>query len=126
VIAAGYTHKMDEFLASNPGLRSRFNRFIHFDDYTPVELTEIVHSFCAKASFRLTPVAESKLADTLKSICSTAHDDFGNARTARNLFEVSVSRQADRIVSLPSVDASILSTIEASDIPLPSDLDQRV
>src|SRR5580765_383918 len=66
VIVAGYTEKMEDFISSNPGLRSRFNKFLLFEDYTPEQLVEIFKGFCARASFKLTPAAEQRLLDLLK------------------------------------------------------------
>jgi hypothetical protein len=117
VIVAGYTGRMQEFLDSNPGLRSRFNKHVHFDDYDEQQLTRIFKSFCAKADFKLTPEAEAALASVFKVLTASRDETFGNARTARNLFEATVSKQANRLVSLPKVDKEILSTVEAADIP---------
>lgn len=117
VIAAGYTGRMQEFLDSNPGLRSRFNKHVYFDDYGVEQLSEIFKSFCRKADFRLTADAEVALASVFKVLTASRDETFGNARTARNLFEATVSKQANRLVSLPKVDKEILSTIEAADIP---------
>jgi SpoVK/Ycf46/Vps4 family AAA+-type ATPase len=122
VIVAGYTEKMDDFIASNPGLRSRFNKFFHFEDYEPAELVEIFRGFAAKASFKLTQEAEEKLTEIFKLLTLARDESFGNARTARNLFEMTISKQANRIVTLPSVTPEILSTIEGADIPTEDDL----
>jgi stage V sporulation protein K len=117
VVAAGYTTKMDEFLSSNPGLRSRFNKFIHFEDYTAEQLKEIFKSFCKKADFILTPAAEEKLIEVFNILTAFRDESFGNARLARNLFEATINKQANRIVSLPEINEAVLSTIEAADIP---------
>ncbi len=117
VVAAGYTMKMDEFLSSNPGLRSRFNKFIHFEDYTAEQLKEIFKSFCKKADFTLTPEAEEKLANVFNILSAFRDESFGNARLARNLFEATINKQANRIVSLLEINEAVLSTIEAADIP---------
>jgi ATPase family associated with various cellular activities (AAA)/AAA lid domain len=122
VIVAGYTGKMQEFLDTNPGLRSRFNRHLHFDDYDPEELVRIFQVFCRKADFKLTHEAEKGLAGVFQILCAARDETFGNARTARNLFEAAISKQANRIVSLPQVDKEILTTIEAADLPGPEDL----
>lgn len=122
VIVAGYTEKMDDFISSNPGLRSRFNKFFHFEDYHPEQLAEIFKGFCRKAAFKLTPEAEAKLHETLKLLTLTRDESFGNARSARNLFELTISKQANRIVSLPDVNKDVLATIEAADIPTEEDL----
>jgi stage V sporulation protein K len=116
VVVAGYTMKMDEFLSSNPGLRSRFNKFVHFEDYTAEQLKEIFKSFCKKADFKLTPGAEEKLSRVFNTLIALRDESFGNARLARNLFETTISKQANRIVSLPEINEEVLSTIEAADI----------
>src|SRR5436305_5307024 len=117
VIVAGYTGRMQDFLDSNPGLRSRFNRHVHFDDYDERQLTSIFETFCRKADFRVTAEARSALASVFKVLTASRDETFGNARTARNLFEATLSKQANRLVSLPKVDREILSTIEPADIP---------
>lgn len=117
VVVAGYTTKMDEFLSSNPGLRSRFNKFVHFEDYSAEQLKEIFKTFCKKADFTLTSAAEEKLASVFDLLTALRDESFGNARTARNLFEATISKQANRIVSLPEINEQVLSTIEAADIP---------
>lgn len=122
VIVAGYTRKMDEFLASNPGLRSRFNKFLHFEDYSPEQLSDIFKGFCRKAEFKMAAEAEGKLLEIFKLLVLTRDEAFGNARTARNLFEMAVSKQANRIVSLAEVNQEVLSTIEAADVPTEEDL----
>jgi SpoVK/Ycf46/Vps4 family AAA+-type ATPase len=122
VIVAGYTQKMDDFIASNPGLRSRFNKFFHFEDYEPGQLVEIFKGFCAKAAFKLTPGAEEKLREIFGLLILARDESFGNARSARNLFEMTISKQANRIVTLPNVNQEILSTIEDADIPTEKDL----
>lgn len=125
VVAAGYTTKMDEFLSSNPGLRSRFNKFIHFEDYTAEQLKEIFKSFCQKADFTLTPAAEEKLTNVFNGLTAFRDESFGNARLARNLFEATINKQANRIVSLPEINEAVLSTLEAADIPEAEELQTR-
>jgi len=117
VIVAGYTEKMEDFISSNPGLRSRFNKFLFFEDYTPEQLVEIFKGFCGKASFKLTPAAEQRLLDLFKLLSLTRDESFGNARTARNLFEMTISKQANRIVTLANISEEVLSTIDEVDIP---------
>jgi hypothetical protein len=122
VIVAGYTARMQEFLDSNPGLRSRFNKHVSFDDYDEGQLVRIFRTFCQKADFRLTPEAERELSTVFHILTASRDETFGNARTARNLFEAALSKQANRIVTLPAVDRDILSTIEAADVPGHEDL----
>ena len=122
VVVAGYTGKMQEFLDSNPGLRSRFSKHLHFDDYDPRQLTSIFQTFCRKADFQLTAAAEKELAGIFALLSTGRDETFGNARLARNLFETTVNKQANRIVSLPSIDRAVLAAIEAADIPNADDL----
>lgn len=122
VIVAGYTEKMEEFISSNPGLRSRFTKFLHFEDYTPEQLVEIFKGFCAKASFKLTPDAEQRLLELFKLLSLARDESFGNARTARNLFEMTISKQANRIVTLPNINEEVLATIDEADIPTVEEL----
>lgn len=122
VIVAGYTEKMEDFISSNPGLRSRFNKFLLFEDYTPEQLVEIFKGFCAKASFKLTADAEQRLLDLFKLLSLARDESFGNARTARNLFEMTISKQANRIVTLANINEEVLATIDEVDIPGGEDL----
>jgi DNA polymerase III delta prime subunit len=122
VIVAGYTEKMEEFISSNPGLRSRFTKFLHFEDYTPEQLVEIFKGFCAKASFKLTSNAEQKLLELFKLLSLARDESFGNARTALNLFEMAISKQANRIVTLPNINEEVLATIDEADIPTVEEL----
>ncbi len=117
VIVAGYTQKMEDFISSNPGLRSRFTKFLHFEDYTPEQLVEIFKLFCAKAAFKLTAASEQKLLELFQLLSLERDESFGNARTARNLFEMTISKQANRIVTLPNINEDVLATIDEADIP---------
>jgi hypothetical protein len=117
VIVAGYTGKMQDFLDSNPGLRSRFNRRLRFDDYGVEQLVHIFKNFCQKADFKLAEGAEKELASIFGVLTASRDETFGNARAARNLFEATLSKQANRLVALPKVDREILCAIEPADIP---------
>jgi hypothetical protein len=117
VVVAGYTEKMNKFLSSNPGMKSRFNKYIAFDDYSPEELVQIFASFCAKSGFHVSSEAEGRLESTFRALHEQRDETFGNGRLARNLFETTINRQATRIVSLPEIDEHVLSTIDFNDIP---------
>ncbi len=96
VIAAGYTELMEEFIHSNPGLESRFNRFLHFPDYSLEEMKGIFLMRCEKSGYTL----EETALDTLMEILARESRDvkgFGNARGVRNLFERTIAAQADRL-----------------------------
>ena len=96
VIVAGYTELMKEFVHSNPGLESRFNRFMHFPDYTVEEMTGIFKMRCEKAGYSLSDTAWDELEEILKEKSQDV-ESFGNARGVRNLFERAISAQADRL-----------------------------
>lgn len=118
VIVAGYTEKMSKFLATNPGLKSRFNKYLSFEDYSPEQLQKIFTLLCENGSFKLTSEAEQKLLGIFKILYEVKDETFGNARLARNLFEHTVNNQANRIIVLSDITDELLSTIEVVDIPV--------
>ena len=99
VIAAGYPHEMTEFLASNSGFRSRFGETIHFEDYGPTELVQIFEKFAADADYELQPDARDALQLVMERLHAARDRYFGNARTARNLFDDVVAHQAERLLA---------------------------
>ena len=96
VIVAGYTELMQEFVHSNPGLESRFNRFMHFPDYTEEELLGIFEMRCNKSGYSLDETAREALKEILARESKNV-ESFGNARGVRNLFERAIAAQADRL-----------------------------
>lgn len=117
VIVAGYTEPMQKFIRSNPGLQSRFNKFLHFDDYAPAELTEIFRHFAAQGDYRLHPTTELKLTNVFASLYAQRDETFGNARLARNLFEKAINAHAGRMVSAGATDEESLVTLYPEDVP---------
>jgi hypothetical protein len=117
VIVAGYTDEMNTFIESNPGLKSRFNRYFYFNDYTPDELLAIFGKLCEKSHFNLTPDAKEVLHNVLYDAYSNRDRTFGNARLVRNLFEKTIERQANRLAVLSSLSDELLITILPEDIP---------
>lgn len=117
VIVAGYTGKMNKFLASNPGFKSRFNKYLSFKDYSPEQLQKIFVRLCENGSFKLTVEAKEKLLGIFKILYEVKDETFGNARLARHLFENTVNNQANRIIALTEITEEILSTIQVADIP---------
>lgn len=118
VIVAGYTNLMDQFLESNPGLRSRFSNFIHFDDYTAEEMMDILKKNLMEQEYKLSPDAEKKALWMLQERIAHKPDNFANARDVRNFMEHAISNQASRIVKLENAkeDKEILGTIEEDDL----------
>ena len=116
VIVAGYTELMETFINSNPGLKSRFNKFIEFPDYTEEELYEIFMLRCRKYIYTLTEEADALLKKIMHDKVAHKGPNFANAREARNLFEAAVTNQATRIADLEVIPDDILSVLEASDL----------
>ncbi|PXY39695.1 hypothetical protein DMB65_16855 [Flavobacterium cheongpyeongense] len=121
VVVAGYTEPMQVFIESNPGLKSRFNRFFHFKHFTPAELFQIFESYCKKSDFIVSEEAKEKLTDTFELLYAEKNESFGNARTVRNLFEKCVQNQANRIVKLKKLNEKVLKTFSEEDIPEPKE-----
>lgn len=117
VIVAGYTEKMAGFLASNPGLKSRFTRFMNFPDYVPSELSQIFEIMAKSAGMNMTPEAVAKANQLFKNNFAHRNESFGNARLVRNLFHDAMSRQADRIVEIANLNELTLQTLTDTDIP---------
>lgn len=117
VIVAGYTDEMATFVESNPGLKSRFNRYFYFDHYTPEELTAIYERMAGQSHFKLTSEAREKLFSMFEELYMNRDKTFGNARMARNLFEKSIERQANRLAVMSSFTDEVLTTLLPEDIP---------
>ena len=116
VIMAGYTDEMNTLLDSNPGLSSRFNRVLHFDDYTPVEMARIFAWLCDKNHYKLAEGTRPKLMRGLAELYRERDRRFGNGRTVRNLFEQSIRRMANRIADIRELSSDQLMLLEPDDI----------
>ncbi|RKI66093.1 AAA family ATPase [bacterium 1xD42-67] len=100
VIAAGYTGPMEQFIHANPGLESRFNKYLFFEDYDGAQLMDIFRSMCNKNGYALSAEGEQAMEKDLQELYDSRDENFGNARDVRNLFEQAVARQADRVSQL--------------------------
>lgn len=118
VIVAGYTKQMEAFLLSNPGLKSRFNKSILFEDYTEKELLDIFNLFCHKYGLWLSEDATSYLKVFLSTICSKKTENFANAREIRNLFERSIVNQANGLGDLATISNDELGEIVSSNLDI--------
>lgn len=116
VIVAGYTELMHKFIDSNPGLSSRFSKYFEFRDYSDEELIAIFRRFCDKNGYVPEENALALLQNHFKKLYENRDDRFGNARTARNVFEKAINAQADRIAVQQSLTDSDLETITVGDI----------
>ncbi len=117
VIIAGYPEEMHRFLDANPGLRSRFSRYIHFPDYNPEEMMEIFQYNCRKLEYELPEMSLDKLHHIFINAYANKDKHFGNGRFVRNLFEKAIENQANRIASAPNITREMLLTIEEQDLP---------
>lgn len=116
VILAGYSDKMKIFLDSNPGLRSRFTRYIHFDDYNLEELVSIFMYNMKKNEYNITPEALESLREKIKNTILHKDKNFGNARYVRNLFEKVLEQQAVRLANEIELTTESLQLITNEDI----------
>ena len=97
VIVAGYTDEMHDFLTSNPGLISRFNKYIDFPDYTDDELMAILAMNAKRQGYSVTDGANQIVRAMLEGMSVSDRLDFGNARGMRNTLEKLVQTQANRL-----------------------------
>ena len=116
VILAGYGNEMQTFIDSNPGLQSRFNRYINFPDYDADELLEIYKRNLEKHKYTLDSKAEFIIKETLKTAVLQKDKNFGNARFVRNLFEKTIENQAMRLAYINSLTNEMLCTITEEDV----------
>lgn len=112
VIAAGYTREMENFISSNPGLKSRFSKYIEFPSYAACELVQIYESICTKNGLTISNEILTLLAERLGAI----QDDFGNARGVRNLFERTLEAQANRLSQIKEISDKALQEITTEDV----------
>ncbi|HPF88974.1 MAG TPA: AAA family ATPase [Candidatus Limiplasma sp.] len=115
IIVAGYPKLMEGFVDSNPGLESRFNRFLFFPDYSAQEMLDIFDMRCKKSGYTVDEDTRTLLKGYLEKF-SLDNKDFGNARGVRNLFERAVSAQANRLAKEKDITKETLMLLNADDI----------
>lgn len=115
VIVAGYDGLMDTFIHSNPGLESRFNRYMHFDDYTVDEMLAILNMQLKKGEYSLDSEAVDAVKDYILA-SNTSSIAFGNARGVRNIFEKLMVEQANRLATSESLTREQLMCITKADV----------
>lgn len=116
VIVAGYTEPMKKFFESNPGLKSRFNSYIEFDDYNPAELEAIMDMICDSNDYELTDSARQKICSIIRTNVETKGDEFANGRFIRNLYEDSIMNHARRVDKICNPTIVDLKCIYEEDI----------
>lgn len=116
VVAAGYPRLMNDFLKSNPGLASRFNRNIEFEDYSIDELFEIFDYMCKNASYSFECQVKDFLLKKFEGYLKEKNESFGNARTVRNIFERSLLFHASRVIEMNYEDEKQLSELTINDV----------
>ena len=120
-IVAGYTDQMHDFIDTNPGLKSRFTQTIHFDDYTPDELTEIFMHLAEGKSFTVDEDTRAAIHRQFEQLYLRRDKNFGNAREARRIFNEAVERQSQRLVKLmsdPGFQEKDMFSLTKEDLPM--------
>lgn len=117
VIVAGYDGLMDQFIHSNPGLESRFNRFLHFADYTLDEMMSIFDTQCKKGCYQMDDNTRELVKDFIQEQ-NTNSISFGNARGVRNIFEQILVNQANRLAVQANVSREDLMRIMPQDVAM--------
>lgn len=117
VIVAGYENEMGTFINSNPGLKSRFNKYFNFPNYSGSELLDILLRITAKNKFNMSDETKSKLTYIINDAIFAEGKQFGNARYVRNLYEQIVQNQFTRVSQLENLEEEHLSEITVSDLP---------
>ena len=119
VIVAGYTEPMEKFISSNPGLKSRFNKYIEFPDYTVDELEAIFYKNCDKYDYKVEEEAKKHIRELIVSAKMSKTENFANAREVRNLFERIITSQARRVAKIEGASPEDMMLIRMEDLPIP-------
>ena len=121
VVVAGYTGPMEDFMNSNPGLESRFNKYFFFPDYNGEELYNIFLLRCKKNSYELSEQAQKEAKELFDEMYENRSDNFGNGRDVRNFFEDTVVRQANRLAAMENPSKEDLVTFLPEDLKEPEE-----
>lgn len=116
VIVAGYKDEMQRFIDSNPGLQSRFNRYIDFPDYSPEELTDIFKMYIKRNQYTISEETENYLREKFEYAVAHKDRNFGNARFARNVFEKSIQAQANRLGGREGLSKEVMTELTVEDL----------
>ena len=116
VIVAGYTGQMENFINSNPGLESRFNKYIFFPDYDGEQLTAMFRKRCDKNGYTLSEEADAAAVKLFTELYEERSENFGNGRDVRNIFEDMIVRQANRVAAMESPSKEDLMAVLPEDL----------
>lgn len=117
VVIAGYTENMAGFMEANPGLRSRFNINIHFEDYGPDALAQIFTRLCHANGYHFNDELSTKLPVYFNQVFYHRDEkSFGNARQVRNLYESIIKRQASRLAGEGQISPEVMHTLTLVDL----------
>ena len=116
VIVAGYSGPMGDFLSSNPGLESRFNKYFHFPDYTGEQLMAIFSAQCEKNGYKLTEESEKAARELFDRLYAERNENFGNGRDVRNRFEDMIVRQSNRVAAMENPGKDDLMAVLPEDL----------
>lgn len=119
VILAGYSDEMESMMRTNPGLSSRINTKIEFQDYSPIDLAKIFEILCEQNQYELPGDARHRVLMGFHHLYEVRDCHFGNGRLVRNAFEDSVRHLADRIAEVSQLTESLLTSLIADDISVP-------
>ena len=116
VIVAGYTGPMEKFINSNPGLESRFNKYIYFPDYNGEQLTEMFRIRCKKNGYTLTEESDKAAVEMFTELYENRSENFGNGRDVRNCFEDMIVRQSNRVAQMENPGKEDLMAVLPEDL----------
>lgn len=115
VIVAGYPDLMEQFVESNPGLKSRFSKVVYFEDYTPIQQLQIMEKMCKEQEYTLSEEAKQFVLAHFETESANRTENYANARDVRNYLEDAITKQATRLISISSPTAEQLSLLEVED-----------
>jgi len=116
VIVAGYPNEMAQFINSNPGLKSRFSKYVHFPDFDEIEMMKIIQKIATDSSYNFSTKAEQMFQQVINQLYANKTEHFGNARTVRNLFEHVVQQHSNRIITINNPGTDELQLIKEEDV----------
>ncbi len=116
IVLSGYKNEMKDFLDSNPGLKAEFPNIFNFEDYNPRQLIDIANTICEKSGYKLDEGAWQLLLDIFTKLFNSRNNNFGNARTVKNILYKAIDNQEERILTLSEPDDNDLTTITYEDV----------